>query len=199
MAPKTLFDPARLGPSRLELAVFAVLALVMLVTRSHSLSPADHLPDTAWASFFVAGAYIASWRGFAALFLLAFAIDLTVIRVLGMPAYCFTSAYALMVPAYGVLWWAGRWARRHLAPKAASLPALLAVLCGASLLGELISSGGFYAFAGYVAAPSLAGFMPVLLRYWPVDLGATLLWSALAVAIHAGVLSLRPAEGATRR
>ena len=164
MAAKTFIDAIRHDTRRFEQAVFAVLAVVMIVTRSHSLSPSDHLPDTAWASFFVAGAYIRSWRGFAGLFLLGLAVDLVVIRVLGMPDYCFTAAYWLLVPAYGAMWLAGRWARQSLAPTLASLPKLLAVVCGASLVSELISSGGFYLFSGHTAAPSLAGFAPVLVR-----------------------------------
>ena len=194
MAPKTFFNARRL-----ELAVFAVLALVMIVTRSHSLSPSDHLPDTAWASFFVAGAYIRSVRGFVGLFLLGLAVDLVVIRVLGMPDYCFTAAYWLLIPAYGAMWMAGRWARKSLAPTLASLPKLLALVCGASLTAELISSGGFYAFSGRFAAPTLAGFMPRLEQYFPYTLGATLAWTAVAVALHVGVMQLRGASQPHRR
>jgi len=194
MAPKTFFNARRL-----ELAVFAVLALVMIVTRSHSLSPSDHLPDTAWASFFVAGAYIRSVRGFVGLFLLGLAVDLVVIRVLGMPDYCFTAAYWLLIPAYGAMWMAGRWARKSLAPTLASLPKLLALVCGASLTAELISSGGFYAFSGHTAAPSLAGFAPVLVRYWPADLSATLMWTAVAVAIHIAVAASSAVTADNRR
>ena len=199
MAAKTFIDAIRHDTRRFEQAVFAVLAVVMIVTRSHSLSPSDHLPDTAWASFFVAGAYIRSWRGFAGLFLLGLAVDLVVIRVLGMPDYCFTAAYWLLVPAYGAMWLAGRWARQSLAPTLASLPKLLAVVCGASLVSELISSGGFYLFSGHTAAPSLAGFAPVLVRYWPADLSATLMWTAVAVVIHIAAIAMQPAASERQR
>ncbi len=175
-----------------ELAVFAVLAAVMLITRTHSLSQFFHLPDTSWASFFVAGYAIRARLSFAALFLLAFAIDLVMIRVFGTPDFCFTIAYWLLVPAYGAMWLAGRWAHGRLdfAPK--SLPAFVALLCGATLAAQLISSGGFYVFGGRFAHPTLAGYWPRLLQYFPMTLAATLGWTSVAVLAYAAVVVLRP-------
>ena len=185
--------------SRAELLILAALAVVMLVTRSHSLSAADHLPDTSWASFFVAGYYIRSARALAALFLLGLAIDLVVIRLLGMPDYCFTAAYWLLVPAYGAMWGAGRWARARLALVARALPALIGLVTGASLVAELISSGGFYAVSGRFAAPTLAGFLPRLIRYWPMDLLATLGWVGAALVCHIALVLIVPAMRVSRR
>jgi hypothetical protein len=65
-----------------QLATFAVLAAVMLVTRTHSLSNLVHLPETSLASFFVLGYLVRQPLGFAALFLLAFGIDVVTINVL---------------------------------------------------------------------------------------------------------------------
>lgn len=184
--------PNRFDLGRFDLAVFAALALVMLITRTHSLSQVVHLPDTSWASFFVAGYYIRSKHAFPALFLLAFAIDLVMIRVFGTPDFCFTVAYLLLAPAYGAMWLGGSWARRQLAPTAASLPMLLVVLCGATLVADLISSGGFYMFGGRFAQPTLAGFLPRLVHYFPMMLIATLGWTAVAVLAEALVIYLRP-------
>ena len=178
--------------NRFDLLVFAALAVVMLVTRSHSLSQYVHLPDTSWASFFVAGCYIRSRHAFPALFLLGFAIDLVMIRVFGTPDFCFTTAYWLLVPAYGAMWLAGSWAHMRLAPKAASLPALFALVCGATFLAEVIASGGFYFLGGRFAEPTLAGFLPRLQHYFPITLLSTLGWTGLAAAAHTLAIRLRP-------
>jgi cell shape-determining protein MreD len=186
-------------PDRLDTAVLAALAAVMLITRTHSLSQMVHLPDTSWASYFVMGAYVRTRAGFPALFLLGLAIDLVMIRLLGTPDFCFTVAYWMLVPAYGVMWLAGRWARRHLAVAATSLPALAVLVALASLGAELLSSGGFYFFGGRFPDPTLAGFLPRLARYFPYTLEATLLWTGVAVAAHALVLTANPALRQTPR
>ena len=178
-------------PNRFDLAVFAALAAVMLATRTHSLSQIVHLPDTSLASFFAAGYYIRARAAFPALFALGFAIDLVMIRLLSTPDFCFTIAYALLVPAYGVMWAAGRWAHGRLAPKPAALPAVSATICVASLGAEIIASGGFYAFSGRFADPTLAGFGIRLLHYYPYTLLAALTWTGAAAATHVAVLQLR--------
>jgi len=184
--------------NRFDLSIFAALAAVMLITRSHSLSQYVHLPDTSWASFFVAGFYIRSRYAFPALFLLGFAIDLVMIRVFGTPDFCFTIAYGLLVPAYGAMWLAGHWAQGRITPGLAALPALLALVFGATCVAELIASGGFYFLGGRFPDPTLAGFLPRLVRYLPIMLLATLGWSGVAGAIHALVVYLRPALAPAR-
>jgi hypothetical protein len=184
---------------RFDLLVFAALAVVMLVTRSHSLSQYVHLPDTSWASFFVAGFYIRSRHAFPALFLLGLAIDLVMIRVFGTPDFCFTLAYWLLVPAYGAMWLAGAWAHERLTPKRASLPALLVLVCAATLVAEVIASGGFYFWGGRFASPTLAGFLPRLQHYFPMTLLSTLGWTGLAAAAHALAIRLSPDLAANRR
>lgn len=172
---------------RHELALFGALALVMLVTRGQSLSAVLHLPDTAYATFFVAGFGIRRPLGFVALFLLGFAIDLVVVRALGMPDFCITPAYVLLVPAYGVLWLAGRAAQAWLARSGqafglAVMPKLAAVVTGATLLAELLASGGFYVLSGRFADPTLAGLAQHVATYAPFAVMATLGWTGLAAA-----------------
>jgi hypothetical protein len=183
-------------PRPADFAVFAALAAIMLATRTHSLSQFVHLPDTSWASFFVAGYAIRSRHGFPALFGLGFAIDLVMIRLLGTPDFCFTPAYAMLVPAYGTMWLAGRWARGALTPVVASLPALLALVCGATFVAEILSSGGFYFLGGRFADPTLAGFWPRLIRYLPLTLEATLIWTGVAVLAQALMLRGTPGDAA---
>jgi len=73
----------RLNIRQFDAVLFAVLAVVMLATRPHSLSDYIHLPETSLASFFVAGFYIRPRLAFLALFALGFAIDVVTIYVMG--------------------------------------------------------------------------------------------------------------------
>ncbi|TCM17679.1 hypothetical protein EDF56_10520 [Novosphingobium sp. PhB165] len=185
--------------ARVSLFVFAALAAVMLVTRTHSLSQVVHLPDTDLASFFVLGFFVRRFAGFAALFALGYAIDIVVISVLGGSGFCFTPAYAMLVPAYGVMWLAGRVAAAKLGDRLAALPAMAVLLIPATFVSHLLSSGGFYFLGGRFPDPTLAGFLPRIGRYFPTTLLSTLLWSGIAAALWALAVTLRPALHAERR
>lgn len=176
---------------RFDLAVFSLLALVMLVTRTHSLSNVMHLPDTSLASFFVLGFLVRRPAAFAGLFGLGLAIDLTVINVLGGSDFCFTPAYWMLVPAYGVMWLAGRFAATRLGAQAKQIPATLLLVAVATLTSELFSSGGFYFLGGRFPDPTLTEFLPRLARYFPATLTATLGWTALAAALYTALCLIR--------
>jgi hypothetical protein len=178
---------------RYDLALFGALALVMLVTRTHSLSNVMHLPDTSLASFFVGGFFLRRAAAFAGLFLLAFAIDVTVIGWFGQSSFCFTPAYWMLVPAYGVMWLAGRLGAERFGARLEALPALAVLIVLATLVSELLSSGGFYFLGGRFADPTVAGFLPRLVRYFPPTIFATVMWASLAAAAHALVHISRPA------
>jgi len=179
---------------RNDLALFGALALVMLVTRTHSLSNVMHLPDTSLASFFVGGFFLRRAVLFGALFLLAFAIDVTVIGWFGQSDFCFTPAYWMLVPAYGAMWLAGRFGAARLGARLEVLPALAGLLVVATLVSELFSSGGFYFLGGRFADPTIAGFLPRLARYFPPTLLATLMWAGAAAGVHALLRIARPAS-----
>lgn len=178
--------------TRFELSVFGLLALVMLITRSHSLSQVVHLPDTSLASFFVLGFFLRRTAAFAALFVLGFAIDVVAIGWFGQSGFCFTPAYWMLVPAYGTMWLAGRLAAARLGATASALPAMAGLLIAATIVSELFSSGGFYFLGGRFADPTLAGFMPRLAHYLPFTLWGTMGWSGLAAAAFALAFALRP-------
>jgi hypothetical protein len=177
----------RLNIRQFDAILFAVLAVVMLATRPHSLSEYIHLPETSLASFFVAGVYLRTRLAFPALFALGFAIDVVTIYVMGGSGFCFTIAYWMLLPAYGVMWLAGRFGAARLWMKPATLPALIAVLCCATFVSNLFSSGGFYAFSGHFPDATLAGFLPRIERYFPGTLAATLSWAGMAAIVHIAV------------
>lgn len=179
-----------------EPLLFAALCAVMLITRTHSLSPYFHVPDTSLASFFIAGFYIRSRLAMPALFALGFGIDVVVIHLLGGSDFCFTPAYAMLLPAYGVMWGAGRFAAARMGR---SLPLIGLLFVGAVLVSEMLSSGGFYFLSGRFEAPSLAGFAPRILRYFPGTLLSSLIWGVTAALCHGAAMLFappRPAESA---
>jgi hypothetical protein len=167
-----------------DLPIFAALAVVMLITRSHSLSQFVHLPDTSLASFFVAGFYIRSRLAMPALFALGFAIDVVVIKGMGGSDFCFTPAYAMLLPAYGVMWSAGFYAAHLFRAGLSSLPMIAALFAAAVLGSEILSSGGFYFLSGRFADASLSGFLPRIARYFPMTLASALTWGGLAALCH---------------
>jgi len=175
-----------------DFILFAALALVMLTTRTHSLSQYLHLPDTSLASFFVLGFFVRRAVAFAGLFLLGFAIDVVVINWFGQSDFCFTSAYWMLVPAYGTMWLAGRIAQDRWSTRVAALPAIAVLLVFATFVSELFSSGGFYFLGGRFVDPTIAGFLPRLAKYFPPTLWATLGWSGLAAAAIALLHVIRP-------
>jgi hypothetical protein len=157
------------------------------------------VPDTSLASFFVAGFYIRSRLAMPALFVLGLAIDLIVIGVMGGSDFCFTLAYWMLVPAYGVMWLTGRLAARHFGASLAALPVIVVMLCAATMASQLLSSGGFYWLSGRFAEPTLAEFLPRIGRYFPGTLVSTLIWAGVAAAGHAVVVLLTSGQNADQR
>lgn len=191
----TMISERRSGLADLHIRQFdavllAALACLMLATRPYSFSQYVHLPETSLASFFVAGFYIRSRLAFPALFALGLAIDVVTIHVMGGAGSCFTFAYWMLLPAYGAMWLAGRFGAARIGMRPVLLPVLMAVLCGATLVSNLFSSGGFYFLSGHFTEASFTGFLPRLERYFPGTLAATLSWAGIAVIVHSAAEKL---------
>lgn len=177
--------------NRFELTVFGILAAVMLLTRSHALTHLVHIPSTALASYFVLGYFVRRFAGFAGLFALGYAIDVVSISMLGVSDFCYTPAYAMLIPAYGVMWLAGRYAAR-LPERLQSLPGAAVLLVAATFISHLFSSGGFYFLGGRFPDPTVSEFLPRIARYFPFALMSSLMWAGVAVALWALLLTARP-------
>lgn len=176
--------------SRNQVVIGLGLAALMALTRSQHFAGLHHLPEASWAVFFLAGVYLSRGWAFPALCLGAAAVDYVAIAYGGTSGFCVTPAYAMLVPAYGALWLAGRWyAKHHREALATLLPLIGSVLVGA-MLAELFSSGGFYLFSGYFAAPGIAEFAARVAQYFPAYLGALALYVGIAALVH-GLLAGR--------
>lgn len=167
-----------------SIIIVALLAIVMLATRPHVLDQYFHLPDTSWASFFILGYYVRERLAFPALFALGFAIDVVVIYMLGGSGFCFTLAYWMLLPAYGTMWLAGRFAANALEPKPASLPGFAILASASAFVAHCFSSGGFYMLSGHFEQQSIAEFAGRVEQYFPGNLLSMWAWLAIAALCH---------------
>lgn len=177
--------------SRQQFAVGVILALLMAATRSHHWATLHALPDASWAVFFLAGVYLRSRWVVPGLMMAAALIDYIAITWGGVSSFCVSPAYVALIPAYGVLAYAGRLYARHYRPALATLPLLAAYALAGAVLAELFSSGGFYFFSGRFAEPTLSEFIPRLVKYFPHMLSTMATYLGLAAVVHVAIASLR--------
>ncbi len=155
----------------------------MAVTRSHHFATLLHLPDASWAVFFLAGGYLRPLWAFPALLALAGVSDYVAIAWFGVSDFYVSPAYGFLLPAYGTLWFAGRWyAGCHRYALSTLVPLAGSVIMGA-MVCELFSSGGFYWFSGRFD-PSLAEFGSRLARYFPLSLASMVFYTVTASIVH---------------
>ena len=114
----------------------------------------------------------------------AFAIDYASIGLLGTSAFCFTPAYAALLPAYAALWFGGRWMARKADADRQGLARLAGTALASTAAAFVISNGAFYWFGGRVAETSLAQFVQTFVDYAPSFFASTLMYLALAAVAH---------------
>lgn len=164
--------------------IAVALALLIAATHGHHFGTLLHLPPATWAVFFAAGFYLRRAWIFAALVAEVVVIDYFAITAGGVSAFCVSPAYALLLPAYGTLWMAGRWYAGRFSFNTSTLPALGASLAASVTLAEMFSSGGFYFFSGRFADTSLVEFATRLVKYFPYTLQSFAFWAGVVIAVH---------------
>lgn len=175
--------------SRQQVAIGLILALLMAITRSNHWATLSSLPDASWAVFFLVGVYLRPLWIAPALMLGAALIDYIAITWGGVSSFCISPAYALLVPAYFALFLAGRFYARQHRLSWSALPWLVGCASVGATVAELLSSGGFYFFSGQFADPSLAEFIPRLVKYFPHSLLSMAAYLGLAAVIHVAIAS----------
>lgn len=173
---------------------FAPLALLLLATRVDHFGSALNLPDASKAVFFLAGFYftfgvVADWMrrvGFWGLIALAVAIDFIGFWLSGREtALCLSPSYPFLLPAYGVLWFGGRWlAGRVQAGIARFAFSALIAWAVAGSLSYLISNGGFYWFSGRYAEPHVAEYLARLSQYFLPFVTKPVIYLVAAALLH---------------
>jgi hypothetical protein len=190
---------------RHELALFLAAAGIMALTRYYPLSSVLGVPDASVAIFFLAGfafrqSRYSGWV-FGALFAAGWLIDYTAIAAGGTSDWCFTPAYAFLIPAYGCVWYAGRWCADRQGAGWRHWVSLSAVLLISVSLAFLISDAGFYLFSGRYPEASWQVYTARVAAYYPHYVAYAVAYVGLAVLLRLAA-ALRPdwqAPGLPRR
>lgn len=170
--------------SRSQIVLGIALATLMAANRGNHFGALEYLPTASWAVFFLAGIYLSARWVFPALLAEAAVLDFAAITWGGVDDFCMSPAYGFLLPAYGMLWGAGRWyAGRHLENLATLFPLAVSVFVGTALC-ELISSGSFYFFSGRFEQTNPAQFASRFAAYFPSSFSAVVFYTGIAGVIH---------------
>lgn len=167
-----------------QIIIGVILAALILITRADHFASLNNLPSASLAVFFLAGFYLRPKWIFGALLALCVAIDFYVITFNGVSNFCVTPSYAFLLPAYGVLWLAGRWFNGKYSFSAKALLPLVGSVAIAAMISELFSSGGFYFLGGRYTDPTIAEFGVRLMKYFPQQLEGIGFWLCAALIVH---------------
>lgn len=167
----TSSHPARL---RTGLALAAALAITRF----------DHfgaVPDASLAVFLIGGMLLGGWGAFAALFAVAFAVDLAAVEVDAWRAYCMTPAYWGLVPTYALLWWGGLTLSRRVDAFAwRTGTAVAAVLFSGAFV---VSNLTWWAFS-HRFDMTFSDFWLAVARYYPPYVASGLFYTGLFLALR---------------
>jgi len=173
--------------------ILALLAALMIATRSHMLYHFAPVPDASWAVFFIAGFYLRGWGrwAFPLLMALAVAVDYVAITRQGLDFfahYCTSPAYWFLVPAYFALWMGGSLVRsQYRKADGRALGLLVASLIASTIVCHLLSQGGFYWISDSVANPTVAGWWKNYTDWLLPYMRTTAIYVGLALIAHVGV------------
>ena len=168
--------------ARFSLFSPAGLMLLMAITRFHHFGSAAFLPDASLAVFFLTALFGGSRYLLLALLAEAGAIDYVAISYFNVSNFCVSTAYAMLIPAYAAMWWAGIYSRKFSVYNMAhAVKGLFTALAGSSV-AFFISSAGFYWFSGRIAAPSWSAFFISNSDYYAAYVSAAMLYVMLIMA-----------------
>jgi hypothetical protein len=178
-------------------ALGAVLAVLVTITHSQHFATQLHLPPATWAAFFLGGFYLRRLSLLAAGLILVATIDFVAITWGGVTEAYFAPTYLFMVPAYGVLWLAGRRFASLYSPRWSTLP-YFALSLSSILVAEAFASGSFYLLMSPQGTITPMGLLTTLVTWLPETLQSFFFWMAPAVLLHmvASVLLYSTRRGA---
>lgn len=167
-----------------QMLIGVALAALVLITRGDHFATLNSLPAASLAVFFLAGLYIRSTWAFIVLLALCVGIDFYAVTAGGVSSFCVTPSYGFLLPAYGVIWLAGRWFNTKYSFSSNALLPLVGSVALSVSISELFSSGGFYFLSGHFESPSIAVFGERLIRYFPQQLEGIGFWLGVALFVH---------------
>ncbi len=172
----TLSNSQRLG---------ILLALVTMIasTRMSHFGSANLLPDASLAMFLLGGLMLGGVSGFIVLMLTTFGLDIYMAQTASEAAWCFTPAYAGLIPTYAVLWLTGMGLaqqQRFTQPLLAFSASIAAVA-----VAFIVSNGAFFVFSGTASPISFGEFVLAVAPYFPDYLASAMLYLAPALVAAA--------------
>lgn len=185
-----------------QLGIFAVLILLMAVTRGSHFGSSINLPDATLAIFLVAGFMLPRFTltalaAFIFLLLEAGGIDYYAINVAGVDDYCVSPAYWFLIPTYASMWFAGHWFAAHQRNNLNGLALYSGVALLSTTVAFLISNGAFFLLSGRFTEMSLADYAARVAIYYPSYVGGGLLYLAIAASVFVLVKNLNKASANT--
>jgi hypothetical protein len=171
-----------------QILIGAVLTLLLVATRGHHVASMVSLPSASLTVFFLAGIYLRPAWAPAVLLAICAWLDYSAITVGGVSSFCVTPAYGFLLPAYGVMWLAGRLFAKHINLSTTALLPLTGFLLLGAFVSELFSSGGFYFFGGRFAETSFVEFGSRFVKYFPHQLQGLAFWVGIAVVVHIAIV-----------
>jgi hypothetical protein len=178
-------------------AIGVLLAAMVLLTHGQHDATPLHLPQATWAAFFLGGFYLRYVRLWMLGLGLVGALDFVAVTWGGVSDFCLSPAYLFMVPAYGVLWLAGRYCAAHATGLDRRSFMVLALGLSSIVVAEILASGSFYLLSGRMDQVSLGGLVAYFVTWAPQTFQSFAFWIGVAAPIHAvvrflsGALDLR--------
>ena len=164
------------------LGVILSLILLMFATRGAHVSGFNTLPEASWMVFFIAGLLLPTWS-LAAFLGLAVGIDAYAFTFGGVPGTCLSVAYAMLIPAYSVMWIVGRLVQPYFESTVTGHGVTFMAAMLATAACELISSGSFYLWSG-LFEPTWAEFLAREMQYAPAAFASSAFWAVAFIASH---------------
>lgn len=160
-----------------KLAVAAVIAFFMLLTRGSHVLSAVSLPDASLVLFLLGGLLLGRAAWFVLFFILASVIDFGVAALDPWQGFCLTDGYWGLIPAYGAMWLGGRWLAKRIdafEPLAYSATALIT-----TLTAFVISTQTYYLYSGRFPNNGVLETMQYGWDYLPGYLGYSAMYFVL--------------------
>jgi hypothetical protein len=152
----------------LFLAIFALLTLLMLATRTHHFASLNNLPSASIAIFFLAGMYLRNMKAFWFFYILSVTIDLASSYYRGQFGDCITTSYPALVLSYGAMFIVGYYAKPNWQKNSWQVNTIKVALAlfVASSVAFFISNGSYYALSGKFPELSWAEYATRVDKYY---------------------------------
>ncbi|WP_047540820.1 hypothetical protein [Methylotenera versatilis] len=176
-----------------HLAIAAVIAFFMLLTRGSHVLTHVSLPDASLVLFLLGGLLLKRAAWFIAFFVLATVIDFGAAAFDPVQGFCLTDGYWGLIPAYGAMWLGGVWLAKQkdvFAAKSNAVLSYVLVSLGTTFVAFVISTQTYYLFSGRFPAEGLIESMQHGWEYLPSWMGFSAMYFAfvwLSVALWRSV------------